>query len=527
MSQVMIDALHDPACYDHPVNIIEVFETHISWIVLTGDFAYKIKKPLDYGSFLDFSTREKRQRFCEQEVRLNRRLSPNLYLGVVALSGNAQQPRVNDDSAPFEYAVKMRQFSNRHLFSHLQASGELSLELLDNLVDQLVVFHEDVERLHAERLSAESDHGSRNALRAILEREFELIEARLESGADQRRLEHLRTWLTEAFERLAGEFDRRHREGYVRETHGDVHLGNVVQHEGQALLFDGIEFNDELRWNDVGSDLASLLMDLEACGEQAFANHALNRYLELSGDHTLVRLLPFYKLYRALVLAKVAMLRYHQPELHPVDRQAIMADYRRYIALAEQYAEFNFPYLVIGVGVSGSGKSRFTGEMVQRLGGVRLRSDVERKRLFGFDPQAKTGQAAVDIYTAEATEQTYRRLAQLAGIVLEAGFPVCIDATCLRREQRDLLRHQAEARGLPVLMVSFEADDETLRARIIKRAQRGGDPSEVGLTVLERQQRDFEAFDDDERLHLVHLDTTADNANLTLVGLIQERLRLQ
>ncbi len=518
----MIDALKDPACYDHPVTAIEVFETHISWIVLTGDFAYKIKKPLDYGSFLDFSTREKRQRFCEQEVRLNRRLAPNLYLGVVALSGDARQPRVNDDSAPFEYAVKMRQFSNRHLFSHLQASGELSLELLDDLIDQLVAFHEGAERLHAE-----NDHGSRDALQAILEREFELIEARLSSGADQRRLEHLRTWVAEALERLAGEFDRRHREGYVRETHGDVHLGNAVQHEGQALLFDGIEFNDELRWNDVGSDLAFLLMDLEARGERAFANHALNRYLELSGDHTLVRLLPFYKLYRALVRAKVAMLRYHNPELHPVDRQAIMADYRRYITLAEQYAEFNFPYLVIGVGVSGSGKSRFTGEMVQRLGGIRLRSDVERKRLFGFDPQAATDRAGVDIYSAEATGQTYRRLARLSGILLEAGFPVCIDATCLKREQRELLRHQAEGRGLPILMVSFEADEETLRGRIIKRAQRGGDPSEAGLAVLERQQRDFEVFDDDERLHLVHLDTTADNANLTLVGLIQERLRLQ
>ncbi|MEA3252610.1 MAG: AAA family ATPase [Pseudomonadota bacterium] len=521
MSQVMIDALRDPVCYDHPVTAIEVFETHISWIVLTGDFAYKIKKPLDYGSFLDFSTCEKRLRLCEQEVRLNRRLSPNLYLGVVALSGDEKRPRVNDASAPFEYAVKMRQFSNRHLFSHLQASGELSLELLDNLVDQLVAFHEG-----AECLSSESDHGSRNALRAILTREFELIAARLPSGADQRRLEHLSTWVTEAFERLAGEFDRRHREGFVRETHGDVHLGNAVQHEGQVLLFDGIEFNDELRWNDVGSDLAFLLMDLEARGEQTFANHALNRYLELSGDYTLVRLLPFYKLYRALVRAKVAMLRYHQPELHSVDRQAIMADYRRYIALAEQYAEFNFPYLVIGVGVSGSGKSRFTGEMVQRLGGIRLRSDVERKRLYGFNPQAETGQAEVDIYNRQATEQTYRRLAQLSGVLLEAGFPVCIDATCLKRKQRDLLRQQAEARGLPVLMVSFEADDQTLRARIVKRAKRGGDPSEAGLAVLERQQRDFEAFEEDERLHLLHLDTTAENANLTLVGLIQERLRL-
>lgn len=521
MSQALIKALHDAGCYDHPVEAIEVFETHISWVVLTGDYAYKLKKPLDFGSFLDFSTLEKRRRLCEQEVRLNRRLAPSLYLAAVPISGSVEAPRVNDASAPFEYAVKMRQFSNRLLFSNLQASGELSLELLDDLIDQLVSFHEQ-----ANRAPDDNELGSADSMRRIVEREFVLIAPRLESEADRQRLAHLRTWVDEALERLADEFERRRREGYVRETHGKVHLGNAVHHNGRALMFDGIEFNEELRWNDVGGDLAFLLMDLEARGETAFAHHALNRYLELSGDHTLVRLLPFYKLYRALVRAKVAILRYHQPELHPADRPAVMADYRRHVELAEGYAEFSFPYLVIGVGVSGSGKSRFTGEMVRRLGGVRLRSDVERKRLHGFDPQVSTAEQGVDIYTADATQRTYTHLAQLTGVLLEAGLPVCIDATCLKRAQRDLLRHQAEGRGLPVLLVSFEADEATLRARIEKRARRGGDSSEAGLAVLERQLANLESFSDEERLHLVHLDTTAENANLTLVGLIQEHLRL-
>ena len=521
MSQALIKALHDAGCYDHPVTDVEVFETHISWIVLTGDFAYKLKKPLDFGSFLDFSTLEKRRRLCEQEVRLNRRLAPSLYLEAVPISGMTDAPRINDASAPFEYAVKMRQFSNRLLFSNLQASGELSLEMLDDLIDQLVAFHEQ-----ANRVPEDSDFGSREAMQRILEREFELIGAHLESDADRQRLAHLRTWVEEAFVRFDGEFERRRNEGYVRETHGDVHLGNAVQHEGRALMFDGIEFNEELRWNDVGGDLAFLLMDLEARGEHAFAHHALNRYLELSGDHGLLRLLPFYKLYRALVKAKVDILRYQQTELHPADHPEVIADYRRHIELARRYSEFTFPYLVIGVGVSGSGKSRFTGEMVRRLGVVRLRSDVERKRLFGFESLARTEKQGVDIYHSDATQRTYAHLAKLTGIVLEAGLPVCIDATCLKRAQRDRLRHEAEGRGLPVLLVSFEADEATLRARIEKRARRGGDPSEAGLSVLKRQLANLEPFSGDERLHLVHLDTTAENANLTLVGLIQEHLRL-
>ncbi|MDV6318421.1 AAA family ATPase [Chromohalobacter sp. HP20-39] len=520
VSQVLIEALRQGKEFGHSVGEIEVFETHISWVILTGDYAYKIKKPLDFGSFLDFSTLEKRRRLCEQEVRLNRRLAPALYLEAVPISGTPEAPRLDGSGTPFEYAVKMRQFSNRHLFSTLQVSGELSVELLDDLVDQLVAFHED-----APRISGDSSLGSPDTVRRTLDREFRLIEARLDDPQARERLSRLETWSLDSFARLEHEFERRWREGYVREIHGDIHLGNAVHFEGRALLFDGLEFNAELRWNDVGCELAFLLMDLEARGEQAFANHVLNRYLELSGDYELVRLLAYYKLYRALVRAKVAMLHYQQPQLTSDERQAVYAEYQHYIALAERYSEFRFPYLIVGVGVSGSGKSRFTGEMVQRLGGVRVRSDIERKRLYGFEAQASTADGA-DIYTSQATARTYERLAELAGVLLESGLPACVDATCLTRAQRTLLCFEAERRGLPVLLVSFEADEATLRARIERRAQRGGDPSEAGLEVLERQLARFEPFADDELSHLVHLDTTAPDANRTLVSMIQERIQL-
>jgi len=523
LSQALIRALHTADCFDHPVKDIEVHETHISWIVLTGDYAYKIKKPLDFGSFLDFSTLERRKLLCEQEVRLNRRLAPTLYLDTVAISGTPEAPRIGDDSDVFEYAVKMRQFSNRHLFSALQASGELSLELLDDLVDQLVAFHEQ-----AERIQGDSELGSPQMVSRTIDNEFELIRPRLGDDAEAiKRLALLKQWTEETFQRLNPEFERRWQEGFVRETHGDIHLGNAVRHEGRALLFDGIEFNEELRWNDVGCDLAFLVMDLEARDEQAFAHHALNRYLELSGDYSLVRLLPYYKIYRALIRAKVAMIRYHQPDLCEADRADVLAEYERYIGLAERYSEIRFPYMIIGVGVSGSGKSRFTEEMVRELGGVRIRSDVERKRLYGFAADADTESGLNGgIYTPQATHATYERLSNLSATLLESGIPVCIDATCLKKVQRDRLRHEAEARGLPVLMISFEADDETLRKRIIKRSQRSGEASEAGLEVLDKQLANREPFAPEEHGQLVHIDTTAPNANVTLARLIREQLRL-
>ncbi|GHB14084.1 bifunctional aminoglycoside phosphotransferase/ATP-binding protein [Salinicola rhizosphaerae] len=520
MSRTLIEALKESDCFDHPIGAVDVFETPISWVVLTGEYAYKIKKPLDYGTFLDFSTLEKRHQLCEQEVALNRRVAPALYLGCVAISGSETAPRVNDDSAPIEYAVKMRQFSSRHLLSSLQASGELSVELIDDLIDQLVALHES-----AARVDEQSPYGSPEHIRQMLVEEFELIESLLQTPADLADLERVKTLSLESFARLEPILEARRRDGFIRESHGDIHLGNAVRFEGRAILFNGIEFNERLRWCDVACELAFLIMDLEARGEHEFAHYALNRYLELSGDYPVVRLLNFYKRHRALLRARIELVRDHDagliddlpPQAEPIDV------FRRFLAMARDYSEFRFPYLILAVGVSGSGKSRFTEEIVRRLGGVRIRSDVERKRLFDFTSAPAD---AREVYSEAATDQTYRRLAALTGSVLEAGLPVCVDATCLLQEQRKRLRFEAEKRGLPVLMVSFEADQSTLRARIVKRARRSGESSEKSLSVLEHQLARFEPFESDETTHLVHLDTTAPDANLTLASLIQERMRL-
>lgn len=519
MSRTLIQALKESDCFDHPIGAVEVFETPISWVVSTGDYAYKIKKSLDYGTFLDFSTLEKRRRLCEQEVALNRRIAPTLYIGCVPISGTEEAPRVNDDSAPIEYAVKMRQFSSRHLLSSLQASGELSAELIDDLIDQLVALHES-----ADRVDDDSPYGSPEHIRQMLVEEFELIESLLESPDDLAELERVKTLSLESCARLEPVLEMRRRDGFIRASHGDIHLGNAVRFEGRAILFNGIEFNERLRWCDVACELAFLIMDLEARGEREFAHYALNRYLELSGDYQVVRLLNFYKRHRALLRARIELVLDHDagvmddlPGGEPIEI------FRRYMAMAQDYSEFRFPYLILAVGVSGSGKSRFTEEIVRRLGGVRIRSDVERKRLFDF---TSTPADADEVYSEKATDQTYRRLAELTGTVLESGLPACIDATCLLLEQRKRLRFEAEKRGLPVLIVSFEADRATLRARIVKRARRSGEPSERSLSILERQLESFEPFANDETTHLVHLDTTAPDANLTLASLIQERMRL-
>ncbi|MFD2191831.1 AAA family ATPase [Pistricoccus aurantiacus] len=522
MSDTLIQALQDATCYDHPIGKIEIHETSASWLLLTGEHAYKIKKSLNDGSLLDASTPDKRRRLGEREVRLNRRLYAERYLGVVPISGSPASPRINDASAPIEYAVKMRRCSRRQLANVLQVEDELYRESIDELIALMVDFHEQAATQDApDRETPEVGAATLDPLEEAFASIRGCLDECLDDLEDRQTLEALEQQAREMHARLEDCFAARRREGFLRKRLGSRAIEKALYR--QSSDFADHEAGAAPRQGDVACDLAFLLMDLESRNKTSFANHSLNRYLELSGDYSLVKVLGFYKLYHALDRARAAIIGYSQA-MDSEKRQALLSKYRHYLDLSRRYSCFQFPYLVIGVGVPGSGKSRFTAEMVQRLGSVRLRSDVERKRLHGFTHEASSAGKA--LYQPGATARTYQRLAKLCGILLEASQTVCIDATCLKREQRDLFRHQAEARGLAVIIVSFEADPAVLERRIKKRAQRSGESPDASLEILKRQLRRFDAFDDDERRYLVRLDTTAANASETLVDLIQQQVRI-
>lgn len=397
---------------------------------------------------------------------------------------------------------------------------------LEELVDRLVAFHR---RSLGDARSADA---GLIAFRERFDGEVAAIEPLLSGEEDRQRLACLRQWLEQDLARLAPVFLAR-RERQLAASWAVVHPGIRLCDQGRVLLANAIGRDLQGPGGDgivdPGSDLAGLLVGLESHGETGLARQALDGYLRRSGDYGMTRLLSVFRVVEALAGARRALQR-HQTAGEDGERPALLAETmrecRRYLDLAEAYAEFRFPPLIIGIGVSGSGKSRFTRTLVGRLGALRLCSDVERRRLHGIDPQAVLVELPEDMFSRETTEHTYRRLAEWAGMLLEAGFPTCVDGTFLKREQRDLLRQQAEARGLPVLLVSFEADEATLRRRIEKRARRQDVPVEESLAILARQQADIETFGDEERLHLLHLDTTADNAAETLAGLIQDHVRL-
>lgn len=522
MSATLIQTLKTSAAFPHPSEAIQVRETHISWVLLTGDFAYKIKKDLDFG-FLDYSSLEKRKHFLEMEMQLNQRLAPDLYLEVLPISGTPEAPRIGDASAPFEYTLKMRQFDDSQLLNALQQKGELKEEHLLQLATEVASFHQQLAGQ-----APPPELGTPEAIWAPAQQNFDQIRELLDDEEALKQLKLLEAWSRDTFERLEATFAQRRQEGFVRECHGDLHLGNATLWQGRVVAFDCIEFNPGFRWCDVISDLAFLLMDLEDRGLTELANITLNHYLEKTGDYAGLKLLCFYKVYRALVRAKINLFRLGQPGLDDEDRAAVLRQYRSYTDLAEAYTDFQAPYLMITYGVSGSGKSTLTKNVVRELGGIRIRSDVERKRLFGLDAEAKS-QSSVDqgIYTPEATEQTYQKLTQLAQQVLLSCFPVTLDATNLKRAQRDRLREVAENLGLPSLIIALKADEATLKRRIRKRQEAGKQVSEADLAVLEQQLQAREALSQDELSGTVTVDTDAPAASQTLVKLIRDHLKLE
>lgn len=514
----LIAALQNPALYDHPVTDFQVHETHISWVVLTGEFAYKIKKPMDFG-FLDFSTLERRRHFCEEEVRLNRRLAGSLYLSVVPITGSADEPGLGGTGEAFEYAIKMRQFDQADLLDVRQESSRLDDDLLTSLARQVAEFHQ-----HIPPVDDDKPLGTPEAVYAGMQENFDQIRPLIEEPELLAQLSQLESWTQCTFERQRELIEQRRARGFVRECHGDLHLANITVFEDQVTVFDCIEFSEPFRWIDIINDLAFLLMDLESRREKPLAYRVLNTWLEFTGDFDGVALLPLYKTYRALVRAKIALFTLGNPSLSDAERTGLKQRYRDYANLAESYSSIPSRYLLATTGLSGSGKSVISNALAQNLGLIRLRSDVERKRLFGLGPLDSSGSGLKDnIYTDEATSKTYNTLGALSTHLLAAGFPVIVDAANLKQGEREQLERVAENQGVPFALIDCQAPEARRRQWIRARAN---DASEAKEDLLEQQQTWLEPLTAREKTHTVHVHTEQDFVASALAERIRQHFGL-
>ena len=514
----LIRALHHPACYDHPARDIHMIETHISWVFLTGAYAYKIKKPVNLG-FLDFSTLEQRRFYCEEELRLNRRLAAALYLGVIPIFGPPEAPRLNGTGEVIEYAVKMVQFSDAARLDRMLARGELLPMHIDLLAQELGEFHGRIDIAGHDKPFGDPDH-----VYEPVHQNFEQIRPRVDAQG-QAQLRRLEIWSELTFADLKKIFaDRKHR-GFVRECHGDAHLANMVWLDQRVTLFDCLEFNANLRWIDLMSEVAFLTMDLDDCGRSDLARRVLNAYLEYTGDYDGLAVFRFYQVYRALVRAKVASIRLGQSGLSDDEKQKVRAEYLGYARLAERYMQPSRVALIITHGLSGSGKTWLSQQLLESFDVIRIRSDIERKRLHGFAAHERSG-SGIDsgIYTVEAGRRTYTRLAELALAVLRAGHPVIADAAFLKRGQRDQLRAVAEQAHVPFVILDIRAPEPALRTRLSRRAQQSREASEADLTVLDHQLVTQEPLTADEQCYTLMVGTEPPPDIASLVSELRDRI---
>ncbi len=492
----MVRALRSQLSAEQGCEVL-LIETHISFVLVGTDYAYKIKKALK-NAFLDQSTLALRRHACEEELRLNGRLAAGLYLGVVEIGGSVATPLLNGCGRVIECAVKMRAFDQAGLWDRLATRRTLRAAHLDELARVLAPVH-----AAAAVADPAARLGSPEQVRAPLIDSLDDIDRLLRAPADRKRLRQLRAWEAAAFWRLAPALSERLGAGRVRECHGDLHLGNVTLIDGRTTVFDGIEFNDDFRWIDVMSDVAFMAMDLHAHGLSRLAHRFVNAYLEHSGDYDGVRVLHYYLVHRALVRAKVELLRGAQVAAAAPEAAQHSTAASHYLELALRCSRPASPLLMLTHGLSGSGKTTLTQGLLESSGAIRIRADVERKRLAGLPALARSDSPSGSppfsgLYSAEMTAVTYARLLELAGPVLAGGHHAILDATYLRRSQRDAARCWARTRHVPLLVLDFDADVEVLRQRVRQRAAEAADASEADEAVLAAQMRSAEPLQADE-----------------------------
>jgi aminoglycoside phosphotransferase family enzyme/predicted kinase len=518
-TRTLVEALRARDAWPHPAGRVEVVETHISYVLLAGEHAYKIRKPVALP-FLDFTTLEARRRDCEEELRLNRRTAPQLYLDVVPIGGSPAAPVVGGSGPPLEYAVHMRRFDQALLFDRLAAAGRLGVADVDALASVVARFHGQ-----AARADAQGGFGTPERALADALDNFHDIERRDAEATHLALLDDLREWTLAEHHAIAPLMAERRSDGFVRECHGDLHLGNVVRIDGNPVPFDALEFDPRLRWIDVMSEVAFTVMDLERRGLSGLAARFLNRWLEETGDYPGVRLLRFYAVYRAMVRAKVACIRERQEGVDGQAREAARRELAASLALARRLAHRTRPALILMHGLSGSGKTWVSQRLLEAFGAVRVRSDIERKRRHGLAAmQATASPPGGGLYSSREDRLTYARLAELASWPLASGHPAIVDATFLRRADRDAFRALASAAGASFTIADCAAPDAVLRSRIARRAAEGRDPSEAGLAVLRLQGERAEAFGRDEACHVVAFDTDDEAAMREACRAVAKRL---
>lgn len=504
----VIQQMLQPEFYPHPVlEPVQLIQTHVSFVLLTGTYAYKLKKPVNFG-FLDFSTLAKRQHFCGEELRMNRRSAPGIYLEVLPITQTGDKYQLGGDGEPVEYTLKMRQFPQDALLINLFAAGKLHENEMQDLGKVVADFH---------RQTVTNDYilkfGEVSQIRQSFNENYAQTEKYIGGPQTQTQFDQTRAYTDSFFAEKTALFQERVAQEKIRECHGDLHLKNIALIDGKIVLFDCIEFNESFRFVDTMYDVAFAVMDIEARGRKDLANVFLNTYIEQTADWAGLQLLPLYLSRQAYVRAKVTSFLLDDPGIpadQKVQAEKTAADYYK---LAWKYTQPGESRLFLMSGVSGSGKSTTARILAQKIGAIHLRSDAVRKHLAGIGLHERGGD---EIYRPEMTQKTYQRLLELGVMLAKSGFPVILDAKYDRIHFRSEAIAAAKHHGFPITILHCNAPEAVLREWL---SQRSGDISDATADLLASQIAATEAFTEAEQPLVQTIDTTQDvAAQLSSIG---------
>ena len=480
--------------YPHPVvEPITLIQTHISFVLLTGQYAYKVKKPMNFG-FLDFSTLEKRHFFCHEELRLNRRLAPNLYLQVLAIAQDQDRYYFAPESASAaEYAIQMVQFPQEQLLINVFDQGKLTTSHMQQIAQQLAQFH---------KAAATNDHiatfGTAASLKQVADDNYAGTNKYVGTAQTAAQLEQTRAYSDRRFREAAQLFSDRLAGGKIRECHGDLHLKNICLINDTIQIFDCIEFNEPFRNTDVLYDAAFLVMDLQYRGRPDLANIFLNTYLELTNDYRGAVLLPLFCSMRAYIRAKVTSFLLDDPNLEDDAKAAARQEATAYYNLAHAYTQSSEGKIYMMAGLSGSGKTTTARSLAIATNAIHLRSDAIRKHLAGLDDLMTRG--TDELYSPAMTQRTYGELLNLAIALTTAGQTVILDAKYDHQQLRQEVITAAQNHRIPLEIIYCEADPETLNQRLSDRQAANSDIADATPEILAQQS--FEPFTAQEQIYL-------------------------
>ncbi|NPV05536.1 MAG: AAA family ATPase [Syntrophaceae bacterium] len=487
----LVEAMSRPGFYPHRPPSVELVQTHISFVFIAGDRVYKVKKAVDFG-FLDFTTLEKRKRFCEEELRLNRRLAPEAYLEVAAIGEDAGGTPALGVGRPVEYAVVMRRLPQDRMLKRLLAEGKVPPETMDAVAAKVSDFHR-----RAETGGRIDEMGGIETILYNHDENFEQTARYIGLTIPRERYEFLRGWVNRFLERERPLFEKRVAEHRIRDCHGDLHAEHICLADG-IIIFDCIEFNERFRFGDVAAEAAFLAMDLDYNGYPGHARAFVDAYVRHSGDGEVRRLLDFYRCYYAYVRGKVTSFRLDDPHIGPAQREEAARAASRYFDLAFAYAARPAKKtLILVAGLMGTGKSVLARALAPLVGADIVQTDAVRKEMLRIPASEHRYEAfGQGIYSADVSRRTYARALEIALEKLETAGAVILDGSYKSREERSRAFEAARRAGAEAILVECTCPEAIVEERLRKRESGGGDISDGRWEIFQAQKGDFERIDE-------------------------------